>query len=89
MGFASLNPSYKLRTAFLVDRDPPRSRTGLADDPIAALANAPGAATALAGLLDDRRGAVVVHGKSFAENHSDIPCFAQFLKVSATLSTTP
>jgi hypothetical protein len=89
MGFAPLNPSYGLRTAFLSDRDPSRSRTGFADDPIAALADAPGAATPLAGLLDGRRRAVVVHGKSFAENHSNIPCFAHFLKANGTLSTTP
>jgi hypothetical protein len=73
--------------AFRFDRDPSRSRAGLADDPIAALADAAGAATAHAGLLRDRGGAIVVHRKPFAENHSDIPCFAQFLKSYGTLST--
>jgi hypothetical protein len=76
-----------LRAAFLFDRDPSRSRTSFADDPIAALADAPGATTPLAGLLDGWGWAFVVHGKSFAENHSNIPCFAHFLKESGTLST--
>jgi len=87
MGFAALYPSYELRAAFLIDRDPSRSRTSFADDPIAALADASGAATPLAGLLDGWGWAFVVHGKSFAENHSTIPCFAHFLKASGTLST--
>jgi hypothetical protein len=71
---------YKLRAAFLFDRDPSRSRTGFADDPIAALADTPAAITPFAGLLDGRGGAVVVHGKSFAEDHSTIPCFARFFE---------
>jgi hypothetical protein len=82
-----LAPLPDLRAAFLFDRDPSRSRTSFADDPIAALADAPGAATPLAGLLDGWGWAFVVHGKSFAENHSNIPCFAHFLKESGTLST--
>jgi hypothetical protein len=45
------------------------SRADFADDPIAALAHVAGAATAHAGLLDDRSGAVVVNRKSFAEIH--------------------
>jgi hypothetical protein len=69
-----------LRAAFLFDRDPSRSRTSFADDPIAALADAPGATTPLAGLLDGWGWAFVVHGKSFAENHSNIPCFAHFFE---------
>jgi hypothetical protein len=69
------------------DRDPSRSRAGLADDPIAALADAAGAATPYAGLLHDVRCAIVVHGKSFAESHLNIPCFARFLKAGRTLST--
>jgi hypothetical protein len=74
-----------LRTAFLFDRDPSRSRTGFADDPIAALADAPSATTPLAGLLDGWGRAFVVHGKSFAENHSNIPCFEHFLKASGDI----
>jgi hypothetical protein len=69
------------------DRDPSRSHAGLADDPIAALADATGAATPYAGLLHDVRCAIVVHGKSFAESHLNILCFARFLKVVRTLST--
>jgi hypothetical protein len=69
-----------LRAAFLFDRDPSGSRTGFADDPIAALADTAATVTSLAGLLDGRSRAVVVHGKSFAESHSTIPCFSRFFE---------
>jgi hypothetical protein len=66
-------PTKNLRPALGFDGDPSRSRAGFADDAIAALANAAGAATPHAGLLDDRRHAVIMLCKSFAEGHPEIP----------------
>jgi hypothetical protein len=45
------------------------SGADFADNLLAALADAAGATTPLAGLQDDRSGAVVVLGKSLAEIH--------------------
>jgi hypothetical protein len=53
---------------------------------MAALAHAAGAAAPLASLLDDRRGAIVVLRKSFAEIHLDQPCVVRMLKSEVTLS---
>jgi hypothetical protein len=53
----------------LGDIDPAGAATCFADDAIAALADAAGAATSHAGLLDDRRNAAIVHRKAFSENH--------------------
>jgi hypothetical protein len=47
----------------------PRARASLANDAIAALADAAGAATAHASLLDNSGRAVVVNRKAFSENH--------------------
>jgi hypothetical protein len=72
--------------AILYDGDPSRSRAGLADDAVAALADAAGAAAAHAGFLHHRSRAVVVNRKAFSEIHLNILCFARFLKVDRTLS---
>jgi len=77
MGFASLYPSYvwgracRARSggALRCGIYSSRSRASLADNAIAALADAAGAATAHAGLLDDRGRTVVVNRKSFSEIH--------------------
>jgi len=76
----------RARGAFRYDGDPSGSRAGLAHDPVAALADAAGAAAAHAGFLDDRGRAVVVHRKAFAEIHGNILGFAGILKVDRTLS---
>jgi hypothetical protein len=55
---------------------PSRAGTRFADDPIAALSDAAGAATAHAGFLEDRGGAVVVPRKPpFSEIHFEYPWF--------------
>jgi len=63
------------RSRSAIPHDGYSSRTGarLANDPIAAFADAPGAATAHAGLLNDRGGAVVmVREPPFSEIHLNI-----------------
>jgi hypothetical protein len=62
-----------LRAALGFDGDPSCSGASLADDAVAALADAAGAVTPHAGLLDDRRHAVIMLRKSFAEGHPEIP----------------
>jgi hypothetical protein len=72
--------------AILDDVQASRSGAGFADDAIAALADAAGAATAHAGLLNDRRGAIVVHRKAFSELHGNTLCFCAIMKAERTLS---
>jgi len=73
--------------AFLFDSYPSGPRTGFADDPLAAHADAAGTAAPHASLLDGHGRAVVVDRKAFSEIHPKIPRFARFLKVNGTLST--
>jgi hypothetical protein len=57
--------------------DPSRSRAGLADEALAALADAAGAVAPHTGFLNDWRGPVIVNRKTFSEIHGNILRFTR------------